>query len=130
VAQKKLLDGSGYRKLKEVITAQAGIRSPGSLRTIAERDGRPRDHDSAPIRERDRCEYIGQASAMIGRTRYERGFDRSGGRRDSRSQNRQKVDAGSVLCRLYYTSEEHVEEAAQFVEDAFRISAAAPEEAS
>ena len=40
----------------------------------------------------------------------------------------QKVDAGGVLCRLYYTSEEHVEEAAQLVEDAFRISSTPPEE--
>jgi pyrimidine-nucleoside phosphorylase/thymidine phosphorylase len=40
----------------------------------------------------------------------------------------QKVDAGGVLCRLYYTGEERVEEAAQLVEDAFRISATAPEE--
>jgi thymidine phosphorylase len=39
----------------------------------------------------------------------------------------QKVDAGGVLCRLYYTGEEHVDEAAQLVEDAFRISATAPE---
>jgi len=40
----------------------------------------------------------------------------------------QKVDAGGVLCRLYYTSEDRVEEAAQLVEDAFRISASTPEE--
>ena len=40
----------------------------------------------------------------------------------------QKVDAGGVLCRLYYTREENVEEAAQLVEDAFRISSTAPEE--
>ena len=40
----------------------------------------------------------------------------------------QKIDAGGVLCRLYYTSEENVEEAAQRVEDAFRISASAPDE--
>jgi len=33
-----------------------------------------------------------------------------------------KVDAGSVLCRLYYTSEEHVEEASELVEGAFRVS--------
>ena len=32
----------------------------------------------------------------------------------------QKVDAGSMLCRLYYTSEEHVDEAAELVEDAFQ----------
>ena len=32
------------------------------------------------------------------------------------------------LCRLYYTREDHVEEAAELVEDAFRISAQTPEE--
>ena len=42
--------------------------------------------------------------------------------------NGQKVDAGGVLCRLYYTSEDNVEEAAQVVEDAFRISNTAPDE--
>ena len=40
----------------------------------------------------------------------------------------EKVDAGSVLCRLYYTKEDHVEEAAEMVEDAFRISAQKPDE--
>jgi pyrimidine-nucleoside phosphorylase len=36
----------------------------------------------------------------------------------------EKVDAGSVLCRLYYTGEENLDEAAELVEDAFRISGA------
>jgi thymidine phosphorylase len=40
----------------------------------------------------------------------------------------QKVEAGSVLCRLYYTSEDRLEEASEIVEDAFRLSNAAPEE--
>ena len=40
----------------------------------------------------------------------------------------QKVDAGAVLCRLYYTGEDRVEEAAQLVEDAFRISSQKPDE--
>ena len=40
----------------------------------------------------------------------------------------EKVDAGSVLCRLYYTREEGVEDAAEMVEDAFRISAQKPDE--
>jgi thymidine phosphorylase len=40
----------------------------------------------------------------------------------------EKVESGSVLCRLYYTSEEQVEEAAQNIEDAFRISTHPPEE--
>ena len=34
----------------------------------------------------------------------------------------QKIDAGSVLCRIYYTREDRLEEAADMVEDAFRIS--------
>jgi pyrimidine-nucleoside phosphorylase/thymidine phosphorylase len=40
----------------------------------------------------------------------------------------EKVDSGSVLCRIYYTKEERVEDAAERVEDAFRISAQRPEE--
>jgi pyrimidine-nucleoside phosphorylase/thymidine phosphorylase len=40
----------------------------------------------------------------------------------------EKVDAGSVLCRLYYTSDEHVEEASEMVEDAFRVSQQKAEE--
>lgn len=40
----------------------------------------------------------------------------------------EKVEAGSVLCRLYYTKEEGVEEAAEMVEDAFRISAQRPDD--
>ena len=40
----------------------------------------------------------------------------------------QKVDAGAVLCRVYYTRDENVDEAASEIEDAFRISAQPPEE--
>ena len=40
----------------------------------------------------------------------------------------EKVDAGSVLCRLYYTKDDQVEEGAEMVEDAFRISSQRPEE--
>jgi pyrimidine-nucleoside phosphorylase/thymidine phosphorylase len=40
----------------------------------------------------------------------------------------EKVEAGSVLCRLYYTKEDRVEEAADMVEDAFRISAQKPDD--
>ena len=39
-----------------------------------------------------------------------------------------KIDAGGVLCRIYHTREERVDEAADLVEDAFRISQHAPEE--
>ena len=37
------------------------------------------------------------------------------------------VVAGSGLCALYYTDETNLDEAVQLVEDAFRLSANAPE---
>ena len=40
----------------------------------------------------------------------------------------EKVDAGGVLCRLYYTREDNVDEAAELVEDAFRISVQSADE--
>ena len=40
----------------------------------------------------------------------------------------EKVDSGAVLCRLYYTREDGLEEAAEMVEDAFRISSQKPDE--
>ncbi len=38
------------------------------------------------------------------------------------------MEAGAVLCRLYHTTETNLEEAAELVEGAFRISSAAPEQ--
>jgi len=131
LAQKKLLDGSGYRKLKDVIQAQGG--NPQVLdrfellpnATGAKEISSPRAGYVSAID----AEYIGQASAMIGagRDQKEDTIDPAVGV-ILEVKVGQKVDAGGVLCRLYYTGEEHVEEAAQLVEDAFRISAAAPEE--
>ena len=131
LAQQKLLDGSGYRKFKDVIQAQGG--NPQVLdrfellpnATGAREISSPRAGYVSAID----AEYIGQASAMIGA-----GRDTKDDRIDPavgvilEVKMGQKVDAGGVLCRLYYTSEEHVEEAAQLVEDAFRISGTAPEE--
>ena len=56
LAQTKLLDGSGYRKLKEVITAQGGdARGAGSLRAAAQRHGRARNQFAARgLRQRHR----------------------------------------------------------------------------
>jgi pyrimidine-nucleoside phosphorylase len=131
IAQKKLLDGSGYRKLKEVIQAQGG--NPQVLdrfellpnATGAREISSPRAGYVSAID----AEYIGQASAMIGagRDTKEDSIDPAVGV-ILEVKAGQKIDAGGVLCRLYYTSEEHVEEAAQLVEDAFRISSTAPEE--
>jgi pyrimidine-nucleoside phosphorylase len=131
LAQTKLLDGSGYRKLKEVIGAQGG--NPAVLdrfellpnATGAREIASPRAGYVSAIE----AEYIGLASAMIGagRDTKEDSIDPAVGV-ILEVKIGQKVDAGAVLCRLYYTNEERVEEAAQLVEDAFRISATAPEE--
>jgi pyrimidine-nucleoside phosphorylase/thymidine phosphorylase len=130
VAQKKLLDGSGYRKLKEVIAAQGG--NPQVLdrfellpnATGAREISSPRAGYISAID----AEYIGQASSMIGagRDTKEDSIDPAVGV-ILEVKVGQKVDAGGVLCRLYYTREDNVDEAAQLVEDAFRIASTAPE---
>jgi pyrimidine-nucleoside phosphorylase len=131
LAQRKLLDLSGYKKFKEVIAAQGG--NPQVLdrfellpnATGAREVSSPRGGFISAID----AEYIGRASSMIGAGR---------GKKDDaidpavgvilEVKTGQKVDAGAVLCRIYYTSEEHVEEAAELIEDAFRISSTPPED--
>jgi pyrimidine-nucleoside phosphorylase len=130
LAQKKLLDGSGYRKLKEVIAAQGG--NPQVLdrfellpnATGAREISSPRAGYISVID----AEYIGQASSLIGagRDTKEDSIDPAVGV-ILEVKVGQKVDAGGVLCRLYYTREDNVDEAAQLVEDAFRIASTAPE---
>ncbi|MDX2149985.1 MAG: thymidine phosphorylase [Bryobacteraceae bacterium] len=131
IAQSKLLDGAGYRKFKEVIAAQGGNpqvldrfellpNATGVREVMSPRAGYVTAIDA---------EYIGRASMMIGA-----GRDLKDDKIDPavgvilEVKIGQKVDAGAVLCRLYTTNEERVEEAAEMVEDAFRISAHAPEE--
>ena len=131
LAQKRLLDGAGYRKFKEVITAQGGNpqvldrfellpNATGAREITSPRAGYITTIDA---------EYIGQASNMIGagRDTKEDVIDPAVGV-ILEVKIGHKVDAGAVLCRLYYTSDEHVEEAAQMVEDAFRISGTPPDE--
>src|SRR6202795_561289 len=130
LAQTKLLDGSGYRKLKDVIAAQGG--NPQVLdrfellpnATGAREISSPRAGYISVID----AEYIGQASSMIGagRDTKEDSIDPAVGV-ILEVKVGQKVDAGGVLCRLYYTREDNVDEAAQLVEDAFRIASTAPE---
>src|ERR1700682_3725277 len=130
LAQKKLLDGAGYRKFKEVIQAQGG--NPHVLdrfellpnATGAREITSPRAGYISVID----AQYIGQASSMIGagRDTKEDSIDPAVGV-ILEVKVGQKVDAGGVLCPLYYTREDNVDEAAQLVEDAFRIASTAPE---
>ncbi|MGA2771122.1 MAG: thymidine phosphorylase, partial [Bryobacteraceae bacterium] len=131
LAEEKLVDGSGYRKFKQVVAAQGGnpqaldkfelLPNATGMREVAS----PRGGYVSSIDAQD----IGAASNMIGagRDKKEDAIDPAVGI-ILEVKAGEKVDAGSVLCRLYYTKEDRVEEAAEMVEDAFRISAQKPEE--
>ena len=125
LAQAKLLDGSGYRKFKEVIQAQGGNpqvldrfellpNATGAREISTSRGGYISAIDA---------ELIGQASSMIGagRSTKEDTIDPAVGV-ILEVKVGQKIDAGSILCRLYHTTEDNLEEAAELIEDAFRIS--------
>lgn len=125
LAQANLLDGSGYRKLKEVIQAQGGNpqvldrfellpNATGAQEITTARGGYVSAIDA---------ELIGQASALIGagRNTKEDSIDPAVGV-ILEVKVGQKIDPGSILCRIYYTSEERLEDAAELVEDAFKIS--------
>jgi pyrimidine-nucleoside phosphorylase len=130
-AEQHLVDGSAYKKFKQVVAAQGGnpqaldrfelLPNATGMREITS----PRGGYVSIIDARD----IGAASNMIGagRERKEDAIDPAVGI-ILEVKVGEKVEAGSVLCRLYYTKEDNVEEAAGMVEDAFRISAQKPEE--
>jgi pyrimidine-nucleoside phosphorylase len=131
MAEKHLVDGSAYKKFKQVVAAQGGnpqaldkfelLPNATGMREITS----PRGGYVSQIDAQD----IGVASNMIGagRDKKEDSIDPAVGI-ILEVKVGEKVDAGSVLCRLYYTKEDRVEEAADMVEDAFRISGSKPDE--
>jgi pyrimidine-nucleoside phosphorylase len=131
IAEEHMVDGSAYRKFKQVVAAQGGnpqaldkfelLPNATGMREIAS----PRAGYVSSIDAED----IGVASNMIGagRDKKEDAIDPAVGI-ILEVKTGEKVDAGSVLCRLYYTKEDRVEEAAEMVEDAFHISAQKPDE--
>src|SRR5215467_4296853 len=131
IAEKHLVDGSGYKKFKQVVAAQGGNpqaldkfellpNATGMREVTSPRGGYVSSIDAADI---------GAASNMIGagRDRKEDAIDPAVGI-ILEVKAGEKVDAGSVLCRLYYTKEDRVDEAAEMVEDAFRVSGQKPDE--
>src|SRR5205823_10670572 len=124
-AQARLLDGSGYEKFKDVISAQGGNpqvldrfdllpNATGAQEITTTRGGYVSAIDA---------ELIGQASSMVGagRNTKEDSIDPAVGV-ILEVKVGHKIEPDSILCRIYYTSKEHVAEAAELVEDAFRIS--------
>ena len=130
-AEGHLVDQSAYRKFKQVVAAQGGnpqaldkfelLPNATGMREVTS----PRGGYVSAINAQD----IGAASNMIGagRDKKEDAIDPAVGI-ILEVKAGEKVDAGSVLCRLYYTKEDRVEEAAEMVEDAFHISGQKPEE--
>jgi pyrimidine-nucleoside phosphorylase len=131
LAEQHLVDGSAYRKFKQVVAAQGGnpqaldkfelLPNATGMREVTS----PRAGYISSIAAQD----IGAASNMIGagRDRKEDAIDPAVGI-ILEVKVGEKVDAGAILCRLYYTKEDRVEEAAEMVEDAFRISSQKPDE--
>ena len=117
LAQQQLLDGSGYRKFKEVIEAQGG--NPQVL------DRFELLPNATGVREitSPRAGYVSAIDAEDIGLRLHHDRRRAATRKEDTIDPAvgvilevkvgQKVDAGAVLCRLYYTKEEHVEEAAE-----------------
>jgi pyrimidine-nucleoside phosphorylase len=130
IAETKIVDGSAYKKFKQVVQAQGGnaqaldrfelLPNATGMREITA----PRGGYVSAIGAED----IGRASTMMGagRNRKEDGIDPAVGV-ILEVKIGEKVDSGAVLCRLYYTREDGLEEAAEMVEDAFRISQSKPE---
>ena len=131
LAEAKLADGSAYRKFRDVVQAQGGNvaaidkfellpNATGMREIVTSRGG----YITAI-----HAEDIGRASTQMGagRDRKEDAIDYAVGV-ILEVKTGDKVDAGAVLGRLYYTREDGVDEAAEMVEDAFRISQQKPED--
>jgi pyrimidine-nucleoside phosphorylase len=131
LAENKLVDGSAYKKFKQVVEAQGGnSKALDKFELLPNATGmREISTSRAGYVSAIQAEDIGKASTMMGagRDRKDDGIDHAVGVILEMKVG-EKVDAGSVLCRLYYTREEGLEEAAEMVEDAFRISGQKPEE--
>jgi pyrimidine-nucleoside phosphorylase len=130
IASLKLVDGSGYKKFKQVVQAQGGDpRALDKFELLPNATGmREISTPRAGYVTAIDAEDIGRACAMIGagRERKDDAVDHAVGA-ILEVKIGDRVDAGSILCRIYYTREDHVEEAAELIEDAFRISATRPE---
>src|SRR6267378_2005627 len=131
LAVRKLADGSAFRKFRDVVQAQGGDpKSLDKFELLPNATGmREISSPRAGYVTAIDAEDIGLASGLMGASR-----DKKDDKIDPavgvilEAKIGDKVEAGSVLCRLYYTREEGVDEAADMVEDAFRISSQKPDE--
>ncbi|MDQ6678753.1 MAG: thymidine phosphorylase [Acidobacteriota bacterium] len=131
LAEQKLSDGSAYRKFRDVVEAQGG--NPQALEKfelLPNATGmREITTSRAGFVSAINAEDVGRASTMMGagRNMKDDAIDPAVGV-ILEVKAGEKVDAGAVLCRLYYTQESTLEDAAEMVEDAFKISGHKPDE--
>jgi pyrimidine-nucleoside phosphorylase len=127
----RLADGSAFRKFRDVVQAQGGDpKSLDKFELLPNATGmREITSPRAGYVSAIDAEDIGSASGMMGagRDKKEDKIDPAVGV-ILEAKVGDKVEAGSVLCRLYYTKEDRVDEAADMVEDAFRISSQRPDQ--
>ena len=129
-AAELLSSGAAFVKFQEAIAAQGGNpevlnqfellpNATGAREILSPRGG---------YVSRINAEDIGLAAGLLGagRDTMDRQIDPAVGVILERKVG-ERVAAGTRLCTLYHTDDTHLEEAAQWVEDAFHISAAAPE---
>jgi len=125
-----LNDGSALKKFRQLIEAQGGnsqIVDSFELLPNASAEyviSSPR----AGFVSRISADDIGQATALLGasRQKMDAKIDYAVGI-VLEHKTGDRVQAGERLCTIYYNEDTHLEEASQMVEDAFHISATAPE---
>ncbi len=129
-ANTAITDGSALEVLRNVITAQGGNADAlHRFELLPNASGEhvipsPRDGYISRINADD----IGRAAVLLGAGRIDADdkIDPAVGI-VLQAKVGDNVVAGSGLCALYYTDETNLDEAVQLVEDAFRLSANAPE---
>lgn len=133
-AEELLISGAGYRKLKDVITAQGG-----NAKVLDQFELLPNATDVREVNcprtgyiSNIDAELVGRASTMIGagRDKMDDAIDPAVGI-ILEGKIGQRMEAGSVLCRFYITQStdpERLDEAADLIEDAFRISQQPPDQ--
>jgi pyrimidine-nucleoside phosphorylase/thymidine phosphorylase len=131
LAESKLANGSAYTKFRDVVEAQGGsVAAIDKFELLPNATGmREITTSRGGFISAIHAEDIGRASTLMGagRERKGEGIDPAVGV-ILEVKTGDKVDSGAVLGRLYYTREEGLEEAAEMVEDAFRISQQKPED--
>jgi len=125
-----LASGAAFKKFQDVIAAQGG--NPDVLDQFELLPNASGAHEILTPRAgyitRINAADIGQAAALLGagRDTMDKAIDPAVGVILERKVG-ERVTEGARLCTLYYTNETRLEDAAQLVEDAFHISATAPE---